>query len=63
MPDKRAADLIHRLARRFLRRKPFLPHHALDVFHDDNRVIDEQTDGQHETKERERIDRNIRRPP
>ena len=55
--DQRARDLRHGLARRFQRRQALFAHHALDVFHHHDRVIDQETDGQHHGEHGQRIDR------
>ena len=55
--DQRAGDLPHRLARRLQRRQAFLAHHALDVLDDDDRVVDQQADGQHHRQHRQRVER------
>ena len=54
--DERAGDLLHRLARRFERRKTFLGHDAFHVFHDDDGVIDENADRQHHAEHRQHVD-------
>ena len=55
--DQRAGDLGHRLARGLLRRQAFLGHHALHVLHDDDGVVDQQADRQHDAEHGQRVDR------
>ena len=45
--DDRPGDLIHRLARRGERAKPFLAHDALDILDHHDGVIDQNADRQH----------------
>ena len=63
--DQRAGDLGHRLARGLLRRQPFLGHHALHVFDDDDGVVHQQADRQHHAEHGQRVDREAgeRRAP
>ena len=49
--DQRAANLIHSLVCGFLWRKS-LREIALDVLNDDDRVVDDDADREHKTKER-----------
>ena len=55
--DESAGNLPHRLARRVARRKPLLRHDALDVFDDDDRVVDENPDREHHPEHRQNVDR------
>ncbi len=55
--DQRALDLAHRTARRLLRRQSFLGHQPLDVLHDHDGIVDQQSDRQHHAEHRQRIDR------
>ena len=52
----RPGHLLHRLDRRFLRLHAVLDvvHHRLD---DDDRVVDDDADGEHEAQQREHVDR------
>ena len=54
--DQRAADFIHGSPRSFLGRQPFILDESLDIFHHDNRVVDQQADRQNHTEQRQRID-------
>ena len=56
MAIDRARHLLHRLDRRLLRRHAVLDvvHHRLD--HDD-RIVDDDADGEHEAEQREHVDR------
>ena len=53
--DDRSGDFLHRLEGGFLGRKPMLDV-MLDRFDDDDGVVDDQADGEHEAEERERVD-------
>ena len=53
--DKRALNLAHRLFRRLARVKPRL-HIALDVFDDDDCVVNDNPDCQHQPEERQVVD-------
>ena len=55
--DDGAGDLAHRLARCFLRRQALLGHDALDVLDHDDRVIDQDADGEHHAEQRQHVDR------
>ncbi len=55
--DDRTGDLLHRLAGRLLRRQPLFRHNALDVFDDDDRIVDEDADGEHHGEHGQHIDR------
>jgi hypothetical protein len=55
--DQGAGDLVHRLDGRFLGRQPLLLHHALDVLHHHDGVVDQQADGQHHAEHGQRVDR------
>ena len=56
MPMTGARHLLHRLLRRFLRRQAVLDvmHHGFD---DDDRVVDDDADGEHEAEHRQRVHR------
>ena len=54
--DDRPGHFLHRLKCRIFRRKPVLDV-MFDGFDDDDRIIDHETDGEHEAKERERVHR------
>ncbi len=49
-PDDRAADLRHGLEGRLARRQPVFAHDAVDVFHDHDRVVDQNADRQHQSQ-------------
>ena len=53
--DDRAGDFLHRAQRRVARRQAVLDV-MLDRLDHDDRIIDDETDREHETEERERID-------
>ncbi len=56
--DQRALDLTHRLDRRVARADVgLLLEHALDVLDDDDGVVDEKADRQHQPEQRQRVDR------
>ena len=55
--DHRAGDLVHRLARGFLRRQAFLGHDPLDVLDHHDRVVDHDADRQHHAEQAELVDR------
>ena len=54
--DDRSGHFLHRLQRRVARRHALLDVmlHRLD---DDNRIVDDQADGEHEAEQRQRVDR------
>ena len=54
--DDRTAHLVHRFARGVTRRKSERDV-ALDVLDDDDRIVHDDADRQHQTEERERVDR------
>ena len=54
--DDRPGHFLHRLKCRIFRRKPVLDV-MFDGFDDDDRIIDHETDGEHEAEERERVHR------
>ena len=56
--DDRPLDLVHRALRRIDRRQALL-HVLLDVLDDDDRVIDDEADGEHHREERQRVDGEI----
>ena len=53
--DDRAGHFLHRSERRVARRQAVLDV-MLDRFDDDDRVVDDETDREHEAEERERVD-------
>ncbi len=55
--DQCTGDLAHRFPRRFDRRQTLLCHQAFDIFDHDDRVIDQQSDGQHHREHRQHVDR------
>ncbi len=55
--DQGAGDLAHRLAGRGARAQALFGHDAFDVFDDDDGVVDEQADGQHEAEQCQGVDR------
>ena len=59
--DDRAADFIHRLARRVARTEP-VGDVVLDVFHHHDGVIDHDADREHEAEEREVVQRKAEQP-
>ncbi|OPX94621.1 MAG: hypothetical protein A4E58_02521 [Syntrophorhabdus sp. PtaB.Bin006] len=54
--DQGARDLFHGLSGGFLRRKPFLAHDPFHVFHDDDRVVHQKTDGEDHCEHGQHID-------
>ena len=44
--DKGASDSLHRFLGSFIRRQMLFPHYPVDIFHDDDGVIHDNTDGQ-----------------
>ncbi len=54
--DQRRADLVHGDARG-LRRRQALAQLALDVLDDDDRVVDDDADGEHQAEQRQHVDR------
>ncbi len=54
--DQRAADLFHWLDRGGSRVKSLVMHQPLDIFDDDDRIIDQKADGQHHAEQGERVD-------
>lgn len=59
--DDRTADPLHCAARGVARRHALL-HHPVHALDDDDRVVDEDADRQHETEHREHVDRQSERP-
>ena len=59
--DDRPRDLAHRGLGRCLRRELLLLHQSLDVLDDDDRVVDDEPDREHEAEQRERVDREPER--
>ena len=55
--DQRASDFAHGFLGRFLRAKTFFAHDALDVFDDDNGVVHQKADGEHQREHGECVDR------
>ena len=56
--DERHLDLLHRDDRRFLGRQlGLLVKNAFDVLDDDDRVVDQQADREHEAEQGQRVDR------
>ena len=55
--DQSAGDLAHRAAGRLLGRELVLLHHALDVFHDHDRIVHQQADREHHAEHGQRVDR------
>src|SRR4029077_10478609 len=55
-PDERAADLVHRRDRGVVRRHALVDL-RLDRLDDDDRVVHDESDGENEAEERERVDR------
>ena len=58
--DERAADLVHGLVSGLARRQA-LAQIALDVLDDDDRVIDDDADREHETEQRQSVERDPHR--
>ena len=54
--DNRTGNLLHGLNRRFFRRKPLFAHQTFDVFKHDNRVVNDNADGQNEAEQSQQID-------
>ena len=54
--DDGAGDLPHRLAGGVARRESFLGHNTLDILHHDDRVVDQDADGEHHAEKREYVD-------
>src|SRR4029077_10111381 len=55
-PDERAADLVHRRDRGVVRRHA-LVNLRLDRLDDDDRIVHDESDGEDEAEQRERVDR------
>ena len=58
--NDRAADFLHRLVGGLARRESRFDV-ALDVLHDDDRIVDDDTDGEHQPEQRQRVDREAER--
>ena len=54
--DERAADLLHRLDGRLLRREATLLHVPLDVLDDDDGVVDHHAYGEHDAEEGQEVE-------
>ena len=55
--DNRPLNFFHRKNRCFPRRFMIVAHFILDRFHNDDRVVDNETDRKHHREKRQRIDR------
>ncbi len=55
--DDRPRHFVHRLVRGLLGGQPLLFHQPLDIFHDHDRIVDDDADRQHESEQRQRVER------